>query len=382
MDDLETRLARELSDEARRAAVPPYDAQALVLVGRREALRRRTRTAWYAVAAVAAVALVVAGTGLGVQALRDDGSHHNAPVSHQTTPLPRQVAQLPHGPSPQTPYWLHGYLYSGSDRIRVSQPVLLSAGGRSLVVTMTPHGLYRVAMLDGSRLVHLQAADSVPAMSPDGQYAAWELPHRGAAARIVLWDLSDASQVAAQTFPSAAHCCDAPSLPVGVDQRGGVYIWDGGRPLLWDHVARRVTEIAGSRGDLSSAHATGPVFVVNSGSVYGELDPAFRPIGRFPAQQGSWSPSPRRSAEAVAYLSPEGVPTVLDTETGSRTAMHLPPGDYVVSAWEDERSFLVAHFFANRTTLLRCDTVDASCEVARTFPAGTGPENLVLPNPD
>lgn len=326
------------------------------------------------------LAVVVTAAGLVARALQDSDAPGSTPAGTDAHAL--ADAHLPQGAPARAPYWLDGILQVGNDRVRTTPPVLLSAAGHTLVVTETSSGLHRIQLVTKDHLATLQTAGTVPALSPDGRYAAWELPHRGSIARVVLWDLSTGSQVATQTFHSTAHCCDAPSLPVGVDATGRVYVWDGGTPLVWDHASHSVSRIVGGHGDLSGASRGGPVFVARAGSVYGALVPAFRERGGFPARQGSWSPASTPNGESVAYVSPQGVPTVLDAKTKARTLMRLPAGDYVVSAWEDADHVLVAGFEDGRTYVIRCDAHTGGCAMVTVFPARVGPEDLVLPNPD
>jgi hypothetical protein len=269
----------------------------------------------------------------------------------------------------------------------------VSAGGASLVVESAPAGFRRVFSVEGQRLVWMQQAATVPVISTDGRYAAWETPllqtegvplHQ---ARLVLWDLSTMRQVGSTVFRSHQQCCDAPSLPVGIDHHTAVYVWDGGVPLVWsprESTVRRITGLP-QGDDLVDAYAGGPVFGGGNkeqpASVFGPIDAgdAFRPAGSFGSQQGSWSPSSAPHGERVAYVTGYGRPRVSSATGHQPTVMRLPEGDYTPSVWESAHTVLFTSDVGGDIDWIRCSADTGRCQMALVLRGAAG--DVELPEP-
>lgn len=395
MHPIEEELGRVLVEVAEQAQVPRCDAQALVLSGRREVRRSRARGAWWSVAGVAAVAVVVAGTALAVR-WTDSGApspdHNDHIATHPPTTAPPTgrpvLASLPRGAAPDIPYWSKGVYHLGDYQRPMTMPSIWSMNGTSLVDVPTRHGRTQIYLVNGQHLVPLtSSASSWPVISSDGRLAAWKTAGEGTLIRLVLWDLTTNQQVATQQFEPHPHCCEAPVSPVGIDGQGRVYVWDGGIPQIWDPSVHRVQEVTGvsepTRSGMSGVSIDGPIFAdfstfadkEDARSIFGTVDAGgvFHRLGRFPAQRDVWSPDGRY----VAYQPINGSVVVRNTATRARVSLGLPLGGATLSVWEDATHLLVTMTSAGHTYWLRCDVVNGEAEVAAVLPKD---HHLVLPN--
>lgn len=394
MDALEHEVSRTLADVADRVVVPPVDVSAIVLGGRREARGTRMRGVWYAAAGVAAVALVIAGTTVGIRWATSGTPKPSDTIAGQPTNTPSvvtrpaSVAALATGSPTSIPYWSNGVLHvKGSTVAMASQPIVKSSNGSTLVVQDPASADMSIALVEGTqvRTLGTDAATSYPVISSDGRLAAWETASSKPKVTLHLWNLQSGSQVAAKTFASRQQCCAAPSVPVGIDARGRVYVDDGGYPLVWNTANGTLSDITGVVGSsLYGANSEGPLLedtsaTANKGSlgatVFGTVDSggAFHRIGRFPAQQELWSPT----GAYFAYQSAPGAVMVRNA-AGDKIALGLPRGASSLSVWESAHVLLTTRVEGGSTYWLRCDVTTGTCEIADSLP--TGPQ-VTLPEP-
>lgn len=395
MDDLEREVTRTLTDVADKVTVPPVDISAIVLNGRRESRAARTRGLWYGAASVAAVALVIAGTTVGIRWASSGTSGSHSDIAGQppsTTPTvirPESVTALASGPQTSVPYWSGGVLHLGAATVEMaSQPVLKSINGSSLVVENPAAADMSIAVVQGTQIHTLGtgAATSYPVISSDGRFAAWETASSKPKVTLHMWNLESGAQVASKTFVSRQVCCTDPSVPVGIDAQGRVYIDDGGYPMVWNTVTGTIQGLTGLVGSsLYGANTEGPLAedtsaAANKGllgaTVFGTVDSsgAFHRIGRLPGQSESWSP-------AGAYFAYQNVSggVIVRNAAGDKVALGLPLGASSLSVWESPNVLMVTRVEGAHTYWVRCEVTTGACEIADTLPTGS---NLVLPEPN
>lgn len=345
MNAMEDELRASLAEAAERVPTPRCDAQLLAVEGRRAAHQSRVHTVWWSAAGVAAAFAVVVGSTAIVR-LADDGAPAQPATHTPTTPVPQlKLAELPHGAPPAIPYWVDGRLHVGTHSRQMQAPqTAITAGGTTLDISSSTGG-YQIQLLRGLNLVTLGTSSVWPAVRSDGLLAAWETDLGKHAERIQLWDLQSRTMVASRDFRSQAHCCDAPSLPVGIDANGRVYIWDGGRPLVWDHWTDSVDVIhTGASTDLNGAWGGGPEFLVETISkpgrtAFGTVDEhkQFHSSGAYPTQEGVWSPG----GSLVAYTNTHGAVVVLNALTAQAVEVPLTAGSDARFSWESDGTLLV-----------------------------------------
>jgi hypothetical protein len=408
MDETERRVAETLAHEADLAETPPLDAQAFLRAGRREVRRRRVRAGGI-VAGVAVLALIATGVGVtgswwtdGAQPA-DQGPTTTSPTQTRHAPEAAvTLADLPVGQAPQAPYWSRGWLHIDDKRIQMARPnEVVGNNGKILVFPQHPSG--EVDLVVGSQLLQLTEHGSLPVVSPDGHYAAWEIP-AGPGQPVVasLWDLRIRSEVGRVTTPFVFEVCCGGGTDTevrGVDDLGRVYFQQM-YVQMWDWRTGEFTKVTGlphgyrgfeeARGGREIAIVGGGSF--NPGdpppwSVLGTVDDngVFTRTGRYPALYGLWSSDGRR----VLFQDYGGLPWLYDTATHhtlqvtTPSDVHVPEGGV---AWEAGASFLVVVRSTNFAdfpvgaagAILRCDGITGNCEVATHV---ARPEDTALPRP-
>lgn len=356
MDAVEHELRATLADAADNVPVPRCDPQRLTAEGRRAAHASRLHTVWWGVASVAAALAAVAGSVAIVRSTDDgappqpaDHSPTSPPTTAPTKPPERlKLADLPNGAPPAIPHWIDDVLHVGEQGLLIRPRLAFTAGGRTLFMTGSAANGYEIELLRGLHPTALGPASGHPVIRPDGRFAAWETGGSGHLATIQLWDLETGTMVGSRRFRSQAHCCDAPSLPLGIDALGRVYIDDGGRPLVWDHSSDVLQAVTGiGPEDLVGAWPGGAVVrVTHTGgksepgrSRYGTVDAAgrFHSTATYPSQFGKWSPS----GSSVAFDTPYGSLALYDVETRKIVRVPLTGGWHVNFAWETENSLML-----------------------------------------
>ena len=206
----DTRIDRSLRDAAEHATVPPLDIEALRAGGRRHA-RRRTAAALGAAALVLAV--VGGGVVLGADALRTDSPP--GPVKQDDRrPLPknpRTVADLPQGDAPALPYLVGDVVHAGgteTDLEGYGQVQALRYGGATTLGIYPSRGIVQVGD-DGDATVLDPASQGLPAVSPNGSWAAWPGTENADGTEVVLWSVAENREVDRFTVPEKPQCCDS-----------------------------------------------------------------------------------------------------------------------------------------------------------------------------
>lgn len=395
MNELEQRLADDLNAAATRADVPPPPFTELTTAGRRKA--RRDRLAMACVAA-AAVLAVLAGVGLGANALRADRPVRPiAPGPTPSHPAPREtpssLEDLPTG-APPAVYWHAGVLHVGETSIPTHLDQIVAAGGTVLVGHVGGTDPSHWDLVDGDHLVPVVQAPQPTfiRLSPDGRLAVWDEVHPQVT-RVVAWDVAT-RRIAGyrDVHLQQPSCCGGGGglILYGADSRGQVFYGDGRTLTMWSPAngsAHTVTGYGHLPALPSEVTAFGLVFqghgpgLFDMPGVFGTVDTngAFHRQGRTSVDSGVWSPDgrlfayPADGSGAVDNKNPRRTVYVYDTGTGQRERMLLPLDAGTPEAWESPDTLLISGGQpGGPDQVIRCDTSTRACQMAMRYPHPRG----------
>jgi hypothetical protein len=375
---LDEQLRATFRTEADSRDMPELDVFAVMDGG----VRRRRHARHQRTAGAAVVSLVVAATGIASLSLQS-----NTTIPANDDSVPATVSDLPMGSPPQVPHCLDGTRIVGA-----GAPIA------SACMTMTSHAgttigwdgdaVYRVA--DG-RLEPLSTrvqSSWNPALSHDGQFAAWVTSNPEPA--LLVYDVQTSRRLADVPMPTSS------GWTAGIDALDRVYFlgFQSGGPIwMYDIASRRLIRIRGApaHGSPGIRFVSFDGFALDQGrfdegqitgrSAFGSVDVQgrFRSRGQISVGWSSWSPDYSHLVQETAQgfwvqaaddldrhvmlkLPKQGLPT---TNPTWETANTLLVTFYPRATWGymlDDQS--QGAFSTNDTHVLRCFTSTGDCEVA------------------
>ncbi len=385
----DTRIVRSLHEAAEHAAVPPLDLERLSAGGRRYARRR-------AALAAGAAALVLGVVGGGVALGTDLGGSEPAPVQRDDRPAPvdppkspRTVAELPQGDPPSLPYLVGTVLHTGSTSADLAGPgelMGLRYGDHTTLGLESERGAVRITQTGDLRVLDPDAS-GFPAVSPDGQLAAWPGGATAGGTEVVVWSVEQGEASSRFIVPERPTCCDSGFRVAGVTDDGTVYVSGDRAHYVVDAPDGDVRVVGGLDASSDSIIVSRDGLVVLSAPTSKGGDGRARlgalVDGRFrtdiehvgPDVSGSswWSPYARglvvsRAAggglrafevDGDMYAVPErvAVPSAADVNE---------------VAWESADAMLVQVTEGDHAWWLRCSVESGGCERAADLGAGDG----------
>ncbi|MGZ8738700.1 MAG: hypothetical protein ACXWW7_16165 [Nocardioides sp.] len=377
IDDL---LTQELATVARGVEPPPAPVDDLVARGRDAGRRSR----WYARGAVAAAAVLVAGTvAVG---LPDHGDERPAPSERPTGPVGLGYRV---GESPQVPtqigqdIWVDGRLLPDP-----YDPFQTQGGGavaRNAVDTQ-----WRVLTQPGMPMLP-DTMSFFPVPAPDGDTVAWIDRADMRRPELVLWTFADGEQSGESRL---ALPVDSRAILLGVDGDGNVYYEpitgedpNSDRPPLrvWNPATGADSAVTrhGKRVSGPTVIPQGLQFSDDEGTWAGapgtdgvldeavQLPQLIRPPRLSPGlTRVAWATDKKGGEVDAEALPPDSRAFVTVQEVGdrgSRRQVPLPANvDFAGFQWEDDGHLLLSIYdteLGTKQSLLRCD-LEGACEYA------------------